>query len=430
MDEETGHQTLGLMGLIGLPHICWNFAQMKRPNNFRIGCTSIKSVARLFALIVVLFYPWIEAAAAEADSPPRVGKWGQLVLGPIVLSPPNELVSIDFGFAPQPTWFFPGETTDKAIRALRSAGVSAADSVKLRGKTRFNAQIKGIVLTPDPAWVRALTPEIRARVYRMLAQKSELNLDQIKTFQYPGANPEEWLNPSLVSQHTLDLVKPLIYRNGGSMLFSDIALVRKNVESDDELRRLCKALSRQPTLIARLSIDSAANLDSLVEYWGRGGRRTEIRPLLESIVGGGADRFIDVTHLLPHFARSNLYCYPEISVAELTKPSSISNLWGPLNFFLPKPDSSFQDQAVALKTLEKNYFVVESDFKLGDIVTFHDEKGKIIHASAYIADDLVFGRNESAAITPWALMSLNDVREYCRWRAENPRRIVHRRKNL
>jgi hypothetical protein len=409
---------------------------MKRSSS-KSASVLIKKIT--LGLIAVLIASWIEAAdllqksvensSAPPANPARIGKWGMLTVDSIVLSPPNELVSSDFGFNPQPTWFFPGDTTDKAIKALRSSGISAADAIKLRSKTRFDSRIKGIVLAPDPAWVRALSPEVRARIYRILAQKSELNVEQNQPFRYPGVSLNEWLNSSLISQHTLDLVKPLIYRNSGFIMFSDMELVRKEIEGADELRRLCKALSRQPTVIAQLSIDSATNLDSLVEYWGRGGRQTEIRPLLESIAGGGADRFIDVAYLLPPFPRSHLYSYPELSIADFNKP--VANcLWGPLNFFLPKPDTRFSDPAFALKTLEQDYFIVESDFKLGDIVTFHDEKGKLLRAAVYIADDLVFGRNECSVMAPWALMSLNSIRECCKWRSDNPRQIMHRRKNL
>jgi hypothetical protein len=167
-----------------------------------------------------------------------------------------------------------------------------------------------------------------------------------------------------------------------------------------------------------------------VEYWGRGGRRTEIRPLLESAAGGGADRFIDVVHLLPPFAQNHLYCYPKLSAGDLDRPAVVNCLWTSLNFFNPKPDDRFLDTAVALKALKEDYFIVESDFELGDIVAFLDEEGNIFHAAVYIAGDLVFSKNGISAMAPWTLSSLDDVKGYYRWRSENPRLIVHRRKDF
>ena len=153
----------------------------------------------------------------------------------------------------RPTWFFPDANADMVAQMLQSAGVSADDAARLRADARSEPRIAGVVLAPDPAWVRTLTQEIRARIYHILA-KSELNVDQAQAFRYPGASLESWLGSSLISPHTRQLVEPLIYRDGGYMLFSDIELVRAEIGSDDEMRRLSKALFRQPTVIARLSV--------------------------------------------------------------------------------------------------------------------------------------------------------------------------------
>jgi hypothetical protein len=56
-----------------------------------------------------------------------------------------------------------------------------------------------------------------------------------------------------------------------------------------------------------------------------------------------------------------------------------------LNFFSQNPDNRFLDAAFALKALKENYFIVESDFELGDIIAFLDENGDIFHAAVYIA---------------------------------------------
>jgi hypothetical protein len=48
----------------------------------------------------------------------------------------------------------------------------------------------------------------------------------------------------------------------------------------------------------------------------------------------------------------------------------------------------------------------------------------------YIADDLLFSKNGISAMAPWTLISLDDIKGYYRWRSENPRLIVHRRKGF
>jgi hypothetical protein len=182
--------------------------------------------------------------------------------------------------------------------------------------------------------------------------------------------------------------------------------------------------------MARLSVTQTADLDILVDYWGRGGRRTEIRPLLETIADGGAEESIDLVYLLPPFAQKHLYTYPKLSVGDLDQPTVVNCLWTSLNFFLKNPDDRFLNVAVALKTLKEDYFVVETDFELGDIVAFLDEDGDIFHAAVYIADDLLFSKNGISAMAPWTLMSLEDIKNYYHWHSENPRIIYHRQKGF
>ncbi len=420
----------------------------KKPDDSRSERTPISyfAIRRRWLIVLMAFFllPWIAVAALwlkpnnlpaldAVNNPPatkaRAGKWGELTLVPIVIAPPMELVFIDWGFNHRPTWYFPGANADMVGQLLQWAGISAADIARMRTQLQPEPQIQGLVLSPDPDWVRTLSPEVRARLYHRLA-KSKLNVDQTLAFRYRGSSPDEWFGSSTISPQTRQLIEPLIYRDGNYMLFSDIELVRERIGSDDEMRRLGKALFQQPTVIARLAIDRMANLDTLIEYWGRGGRRTEIRPLLESVAGGGSDRFIDVFHLLPPFARDRLYCYPELSAMELDRPAIVNCLWTSLNFFLPKPDDRFLNDAVALKTLKEDYFIVEADFELGDIVAFLDEQGNLFHAAVYIADDILFSKNGISAMTPWTLMSIEDVKGYYRWLSENPRMLVHRRKNI
>jgi hypothetical protein len=397
----------------------------------------------LIVLTVVIVIPWIAVAAIwlkpEAKTGnntessiqvknARSGKWGDLLLTPIIISPPMELVFTDWGFMRRPTWFFPNADTAMVAQILQSAGVAADDVARLCAEARSEPRISGVVLTPDPDWVRGLNPEARTHIYHVLAG-SGLNADQMQAFRFLGTSSDEWFG-NMVSPHTRKIIEPLLYRDGACMLFSDIELVRNEIGGDEEMRRLGKALFRQPTVIARLFINPGADVDKMVEYWGRGGRRTEIRPLIESVAGGGYGRFIDVVHLLPPFARDRLYSYPQLSAEDLDKPVVVNCLWTSLNFFSETPNNRFLDANIALKTLKDDYFIVESDYELGDIIAFLDEKGDLFHVAVYIADDLVFSKNGISAMAPWTLMPLDDVKSYYGWRSENPRLMVHRRKDL
>lgn len=416
-------------------------SEAERAGSARSGVTYLAIPRPWFiSLLVILVAPWLAVAAfllkpeAPAEGRPRdpapeahVGRWGKLTLLPIVIAPPMELVFTDWGFLPRPVWAFPGTDAEGAIAMLRAAGVSAGDADRLRGGTRAEPRIGGTLVLPDPAWVHGLGPELRGRLYRLLAANGA-NRDQAQTFRFRGTRPEEWLGRGMIEERTLGLVEPLIYRDGGYMLFSDIELVRAEI-GKEELRRLGKALFQQRTFLAGVSVGAPGDLDSLVEYWGRGGRRTEIRPLLESIARGESE-MVDVVHLLPPFARDRLYSYPQPSVADLDRPTVANCLWTALNFFSSLPDDRFLDDAVALRTLREDYFVVEGELELGDIIAFIDESGNLFHVVVQIADNLVFSKNGVSAMAPWTLMPLEDVKGYYRWRSERPRLIVHRRRDL
>ncbi|NLV29937.1 MAG: hypothetical protein GXY47_02175 [Acidobacteria bacterium] len=416
-------------------------AEAERAGSARSAVTYLAIPRPWFiSLLVILVAPWLAVAAfllkpeAPAEGRPpdpaqerRVGRWGKLTLLPIVIAPPMELVFTDWGFSPHPAWFFPGTDADGAVALLRAVGVPGEDADRLRGKMRTERRTGGVLLLPDPAWVRGLEPGLRGRLYHLLAGNG-FNPDQVQAFRFRGASLEEWLGGAMIDGRTRGLVEPLVYRDGDYMLFSDIELVRAEI-GEEELRRLGKGLFRQRTVLAGLSVGAPGDLDALVEYWGRGGRRTEIRPLLESISRGESET-VDVVHLLPPFARDRLYSYPQLSVADLDRPTVANCLWTALNFFSSRPDDRFLDDAVALRTLREDYFIVEGELELGDIIAFVDESGDFFHAVVQIADNLVFSKNGISALSPWTLMTLEEVKGYYRWRSENPRLIVHRRKGL
>jgi hypothetical protein len=422
----------------------------KKSENARSADSHIAAIPRpwLAVLAVLLIAPWIVVTAlwfrlpappppaAEADPSNHApmehangGRWGRLTLVPIVISPPVELVSTDWGDVRQPIWYFPGTNADLVAQALQAAGVPAADAARLRNEARSEPRIAGVVLSPDPAWVRALSPDVRAGIYTRLA-RSGLNVEQAQAFRFHGATPDDWLGTDRLTPRTRDLVKSLIYRDGEYMLFADADLIRSEVAGEEELRYLAKKLLRQPTVLVRLSVESPADVEGLAEYWGRGGRRTDIKPLLESVAGAGPDRFIDIVHLLPSFARNYLYRYPRLSAADFDKPVIANCLWTSLNFFRDHPDNRYLDVDTALRTLKEDYFVVESGFELGDIVAFLDEEGDIFHAAVYIADDLVFSKNGTSPMAPWTFMSIDDLKGYYGSRSPNPRLIVHRRSDF
>jgi hypothetical protein len=179
-------------------------------------------------------------------------------------------------------------------------------------------------------------------------------------------------------------------------------------------------------VLVTLTIDDPSEVEGLAQYWGRGGRRTDLRPLLESVVSASQERSIDVVHLLPSFVRSHLYRFPKITTSDLDKPLLANCLWSALNFFSAEPDDRFLDVNVALNTLRQDYYVIESGFELGDIVAFMDEDGDLFHVAVYLADNLVFSKNGTSPMAPWAIQSIDQIKGYYHARSAAPRLIYHR----
>jgi hypothetical protein len=398
----------------------------------------------LTLMVLLLAVPWLVVAwiysRGNVAAEPRPvsngtpvdaarGPWGNLQVSPIVVSPPLEYVSPMGGRGGPPEWFFPGVSAELLELFLASTGVPRDEAARIRASARPAPAIEGLIVSPDPDWLRSLIPEVRARLYRELA-KSPLNFDQEQSFRFLGTSPEQWLGGSPISAETRALVEPLIYRDGDFLYFADIELVRPHIRDTAELQRLVKTLLRHSTMLVRLSVPRDAEVDALADYWGRGGRRTDIRPLLESIAGGDTSRSVDIVHLLPTFARNNLYRYPKLTTEDFDRPVLANCLWSALNFFRSTPDDRYLEPEFAISALRKDYFVVEHGYQLGDIIAFLDDEGDLFHVAVYIADNLAFSKNGTSPMAPWTFMRIDQLQEYYRAHADDIRLIYHRRSDL
>jgi hypothetical protein len=403
--------------------------------------------AWLVGAVLLLTIPWVIVGALYLrgnDQPPQApaatitegptapakpGPWGRLSLTPIIVSPPLEYVAADWG-RPDETfrWYFPGADAGVVKAFLASTGMAPDHVTRLVSRAQPDSRIRGTTIQPDLDVVKAFTPDVRARVYLKLAM-SPLNADQGNSFRFFGT-AEQWFAGARISPQTRQFVEPLIYRNGDTLHFADAALVRAEIDDPAERQRLAKTLLRQSTMLVRLSVTQDAEIPALVQYWGRGGRSTDIRPLLESVAGASEAGFIDIVHLLPAFARNRLYRYPRLTTADLEKPLLANCLWSSLNFFEAEPDDKFLDVHTALTSLREDYHIVEADYQLGDIIAFLDAEGDLYHVVVYLADDLVFTKNGMSPVSPWTIMPLQRVKDYYRAHSDDPRLIYHRRNDF
>jgi hypothetical protein len=396
----------------------------------------------LIALAALIAVPWMIVAAlyfggGTAPAPtPQVegtgpitqatrGPWGKLSLTPIVISPPLEYVPAEWGRDAPAEWVFPDATPDVVAAFLGSMGLSPEQIAQLMPRARQEPRIRGVVINPPADTVRGLSPDTRARLYTQLS-RSTLNFDQAQSFRFLGKTTRDWFDGTLMSPATRQLVEPLVYPDGDFLHFADIESVRAQISSPEERQFLAKALLRNATVMIRLSVDAPEEVNDLANYWGVGGRRTDIRPLLESISAANDDRWIDIVHLLPAFARNHLYRYPKIQTVDLTRPVLANCLWSSLNFFKDQPDERFLDVNFALNALRTEYYVVEHGYQLGDVVALVDDEGDLFHVAVYLADGLVFTKNGTSPVAPWTVMTVDQLKSFYHRRAENPRILYHR----
>jgi hypothetical protein len=193
------------------------------------------------------------------------------------------------------------------------------------------------------------------------------------------------------------------------LFFADLGSIDQSLPSPEERSLLIDALSHESTFLARLVLSKESDLEELVDYWGRGGRARDVRPILESVLRAQGEQSIDITHLLPPFARRRLYTYHAVS--EEKSRSGRGCHWSALNFFCAQPDDRFCDAQEVVRALHGECDHVDGNLRLGDVVAFIDQK-RLIHTAVYIADDILFTKNGHSPTTPWMLMKLEDMKYY------------------
>ncbi len=357
------------------------------------------------------------ARAAQADetpaaAPPKAapGPWGQLKYVPLAICPPLELVPESVPAAQREVlWYFPGVTSAGLAARLEEIGLPEKLRSQLLSLAKADPEVGGFVVAPGRELVLGLSPEDRSKLYIALSADLQ-NYDQAKAFRFVGDRPEQWFAGSAVSQQTKDLVWPLIYRYRGYLYFADLRSIEDRLASPGEREALVKTLSHEATFQLKLKVDKHSDVDELVKYWGRGGREKDVRPLIESLAaveGGGT---VDVSLLLPPFARRRMYAYPE--PPERGPEVHHDCHWSSLNFFSDEPDERFCDAAEVARTVDQDYYRIYGDYRLGDLVLYFKDKDSFIHSCIYIADDVVFTKNGNLSSRPWMLMKLEDMQNF------------------
>lgn len=81
-----------------------------------------------------------------------------------------------------------------------------------------------------------------------------------------------------------------------------------------------------------------------------------------------------------------------------------------MNFYANDgPADWFYDPDSVKQALSEDYFPVEEDYALGDVLLLSKLDGTLVHAAVFIADDIVFTKNGAHHTQPWMFEKLEDL---------------------
>lgn len=351
-------------------------------------------------------YSSASAAPAAAYSPRQ--PWGEFEYIKIPLEEPHERLPDTRQPLPPPRWFFEKFSQEQLVEFLKSCELTGLQKRGLLNTGAWEQFGNGFFISPPPELILDLSRASREKIYAILSA-SELNSAYRDPFRFPPETFDQWLAEARLSTGAAELLRKLVYRQGGSICFADSAALQAALSPKD-FDYLVRILYAERTFLMRLMISADTDIESLVRYWQKGGRAAELKPLFESMakVPGGAS--INVSYLLPAFARVRLYTYAK--QAANTAAAKENCYWTAMNFFSDKPDPQFFNLKNTMQVLREMYRPISGAPRYGDLVLITDPTGKPVHMCVYLADGVVFTKNGGDHLQPWVLMKIPDMLAY------------------
>lgn len=333
-----------------------------------------------------------------------VGPWGRLEVRRLLLERPAEMLP---RLDPKPApvrWFFAGRNPEQTIGFLSACGLTDAQRAALTSPTALAPQPDGCFVIPAMEVVMTLSPTARGKIYAEL-EKHPQNLLQQNPYCIRYEDAAIWFSRVGLPKNKVEALMKLTYRRGNALCFCDVDAAKQFL-LPAEFQALNRALHSTSMLVVSLRLKPEDSVDALAAYWGRGGRTSTVKALLESVARAPNATEINISALLPPLPRAWLCTYPDEHEPAI---ESADCYYSSLNFFRKTPESRYLDPQFRDETFRRNYQVVPKANRLGDILVFVDGRGITQHACVYVADDIVFTKNGAQPTHPWVLMCLNDV---------------------
>ena len=331
--------------------------------------------------------------------------YGDLTIRAIYIEAPSYLIELVGKPSSKPRWAF-ANGTDASVRALfQRAGIPADIQARLLDPAQRQQQDGALIIFPSVDDLIALTPEMRTVVYPELA-KSDLNEFHQNPIFIIGADLEDWLRQSKLSNKQKEIFRKMVWRRGRALAFSDLRTLLLFSETPEDVTQVFKTITRTRALLLSLRLPPNADMTALSNYWSGGFADADTLPLLQAAIQRESVMEIDVSHLLPALARRRLYTYPTL---DQTVNGRLPDChWSSLNFFNNTARSYYLDTRLAAGALLSQYERVNAPYRFGDVLAFVSSES-VLHSCVFIADDVVYTKNGENILAPWVFQRMDDV---------------------
>ena len=331
--------------------------------------------------------------------PIQAGPWGELEYYIFHLQNPNVEKTASL-FSEEMYWCFPGYTESDAFKKLEKIGINRS---LLQRESYILTVSKELRIVPTSRLIRALTPDVRAKLRMLLRHWPDKNPYYAYPVVIESGDPDGWYSGAGLSSETISLISSLCYIQRGATVFSDVPYVLSHIFDPEEKERFLKALFRTRTLMLRLTINEQSDMDLIRSYWTLRNQRKEVVPIFDSISETRGVEKLDVIHLLPPAARKRLYTFPALEEQVDCHATS-------LEFCGIFPDIQTVRSGQWVDAFKTYLTPAKGDLCFGDvIVLFNQETDKPIHSAIYIAGDILFTKNGLLPYRPWSFMFWSDI---------------------
>ena len=286
-------------------------------------------------------------AAADSGSTPaeplpqvwvegKSGPWGQIASMDIAIDVPGECALPPS--APPVRWYFPGYTRQKVLATLRLMELPEDKVQELESSAKWSNDDAVVSIEPGDPLILGLEPKVRAKLYTTLIEFPQNSRD-IDPVWFRAGTLAWRLQDSGLAPASLALLKRLLYPQGENLLlFADFQPALRSLPSDAERKRFMKVLLRKRALLARLRVDPNSDVETLSQYWGIGGRRSDLVSFLNALHRVEKGCHVNLVYLLPDFARDRLYRHPVAAPDD--KGTEQDCFWSAYNFFNKQLDDA------------------------------------------------------------------------------------------